>query len=313
MASTDSQRADDPGPDPTPPILPLQLHDLSRDAQGVLALSEAAHWNQIAADWQLMLSQGQGWAIWADGASGQRKLAASTIVLPYGPHFAWVSMVLVLPEFQRRGYAARLLRHALDELSACGVTAVLDATPAGLALYRQQGFVDAWGFARYRREPLATAVTGGAATAGIRPLQDSDWPAIDAMDSPVFGASRLPVLRDLARRLPGAAWVGEEQGRLCGLVLGRDGREAAQVGPMLARDEIVAKALLSAALRAIEGPVMVDLLDREVALRKWLLGQGFVLQRPFTRMVLGAGATASAGAPPGSAEGLVMVAGPELG
>ena len=142
-----------------------------------------------------------------------------------------------------------------------------------------------------------------------------DWPAIDGMDSPIFGASRLPVLLDLARRLPGAAWVAEKQGRLCGLVLGRDGGEAAQIGPLLASDETVAKTLLATALRAVKGPVMVDLLDQEMALREWLLGQGFMLQRPFTRMVHSAGATTrvSASAAPGSAEGMVLVAGPELG
>ena len=320
MASTDHAGVG-PGLNQAPRIQPLLLDDLEQHPGDVLALSEAARWNQTEADWRLMLNQGQGYAIWADGAGGQRQLAASTIVLPYGHSFAWISMVLVLPDFQRRGYATRLLRHALDELSARSVMAVLDATPAGLALYRQLGFVDAWGFGRYRCESPAIAILDSAVTAGIRPLQDSDWPAIDTMDSPVFGVSRLPVLRDLAQRLPGAAWVAHEQGRLCGLVLGRDGREAVQIGPLLARNETVAKTLLATALRAVKGPVMVDLLDREMALREWLLGQGFMLQRPFTRMVHGTGTTAIAGAiasasasaAPGSAEGLVLVAGPELG
>lgn len=320
MASTDHTRVG-PGLNQAPRIQPLLLDELEHQPQAVLALSEAAHWNQLAADWRLMLALGQGYAIWADDAGGQRRLAASAVVLPYGERFAWISMVLVLPDFRRRGYATRLLRHALDELNARGVMAVLDATPAGLALYRRLGFVDAWGFGRFRRESPAMAAKGCAVAAGIRPLQDSDWPAIDMMDSPVFGASRLPVLRDLAQRLPGAAWVAQEKGRLCGLVLGRDGREAVQIGPLLARDEGMAKTLLTTALSTINGPVMVDLLDREMALREWLLGQGFVLQRPFTRMVHGTGATAIAGAiaiasasaAPGSAEGLVLVAGPELG
>lgn len=290
-----------------PPIRPLLLDDLAQHPADVLALSEAARWNQTEADWRLMLSQGRGYAIWADGAAGQRQLAASTIVLPYGERFAWISMVLVLPDFQRRGYAARLLRHAMDELSARGVRAVLDATPAGLGLYRRLGFVDAWGFGRYRRESLATVATGFASPAGIRPLRDSDWPAIDAMDRWVFGASRLPMLRDLARRLPTAAWVAQEQGRLCGLVLGRDGREAHQIGPLLARDPGVAKALLGAALRAVPGALIVDLLDRETAVRDCLAEQGFLLQRSFTRMALGPLPA------PGSTDGLVLVAGPELG
>ena len=295
-----------------PAIEPFDAADLARHRTHVLALSEAAHWNQTAEDWQLLLAQGEGLAIWAEDDQGRRRLAASTVVLPYGDAFAWISMVLVLPPFRRRGYAAALLQHALQGLQRRGVAAVLDATPAGVPLYRQHGFVDAWSFTRYRRPAVGSAPVAGPPTATppgvwVRPLQDGDWRAIDAHDRIVFGASRLTVLRELARRLPGAAWVAEARGQPCGLVLGRDGREAAQIGPLWACDAPTAQALLAAALGAVGGPVMVDLLDREVAVRAALLAQGFAAQRPFTRMVLGPGPA------PGSGAGLVLVAGPELG
>ncbi len=96
-------------------------------------------------------------------------LAASTVVLPYGADFAWVSMVLVLPEFRRRGYASLLLRHALDALAAEGRAAVLDATPAGHAVYVQEGFADTWGFARWRREARAALAPTGSVRHGLRP------------------------------------------------------------------------------------------------------------------------------------------------
>ena len=67
----------------------------------------------------------------AADASGSERLVASTVALPYGDEFAWVSMVLVLPEFRGRGYASLLLRHALGELAWRGIAAILDATPAG--------------------------------------------------------------------------------------------------------------------------------------------------------------------------------------
>lgn len=295
----------EPGPSQCLSITPLGTADLA----GAVHLSESAHWNQTQADWRCMLALGQGWAIHASDPAGVVQLAASTVVLPYGTHFAWISMVLVLPEFRRRGLASQLLRHAVAELAARELAAVLDATPAGHAVYQSQGFRDCWGFARYRREARANASVPiprppGPAT---RPLHDSDWPAIEALDRPAFGADRQPLLRALAARLPAAARVVEQNGRLRGFVFGRDGREASQIGPLLADDMATAQSLIGDTLGAISGPVFVDLLDRCAPLTPWLQEQGFIFQRPFTRMVHGASVA------PGDNRTIVLVAGPELG
>jgi GNAT superfamily N-acetyltransferase len=285
-----------------PRLRPLAAADLD----AALRLSEAAHWNQNRDDWSTMLRLGQGWGIDAIDDAGRWVLAASTIVLPYGLHFAWTSMVLVLPDFRRRGFAQRLLRCALEHLAVQGRVAVLDATPAGHAVYVQEGFADTWTFARYRRES-GTRVAPAGAGPRTRPLREDDWPAVDAFDAPAFGASRLPLLKHLARRWPTAARVVETGGRLRGFVLGRDGREAHQIGPLLADDDSVATALLTAALQSASGPIYIDLLDRRQGLRPWLEQRGFVFQRPFTRMVHGATEA------PGDASQIVLAAGPELG
>lgn len=286
------------------PIAALTTADLA----GALRLSESAHWNQNEADWRGMLARGQGWAIHARDVAGAVQLAASTLVLPYGA-FAWISMVLVLPEFRRRGYATQLLRHALAHLATRGLTAVLDATPAGRAVYAKEGFRDTWGFARYRREArIATPGPAPKSGAVTRPIRDSDWPAIAALDAPAFGADRQALLRNLAARLPDAARVlDDKNGRLRGFVFGRDGREASQIGPLLADDKATAENLLGGALAALTGPVFIDLLDRHAALVPCLAEHGFSAQRPFTRMVHGAPSA------PGDNAGVVLVAGPELG
>jgi GNAT superfamily N-acetyltransferase len=287
----------------TESIRPLTAADLA----AALRLSASASWNQNQTDWRTMLRLGQGWGIDAIDDAGCQQLAASIIVLPYGRHFAWMSMVLVLPEFRRRGYAQLMLRFALAHLRAQGRAAALDATPAGHAVYVQEGFRDTWGFARYRRE--ATAASGQSRPPGpvTRAVRDSDWPAINELDLPAFGASRLPLLRSLAERLPAAARVVDQGGRLRGFVLGRDGREAHQIGPLLADDETTAMALLHDALATLSGAVYVDLLDRQRQLLPRLEQQGFAFQRPFTRMVHGAAAA------PGDAAHIVLAAGPELG
>jgi GNAT superfamily N-acetyltransferase len=269
---------------------------------GCLALSRAANWNQNEADWRMMLELGRGWGlVLADGT-----LAASTILLPYGRDFAWVSMVLVLPEHRGRGCATRLLRRTLAEAGRERYALVLDATPAGREVYLKEGFRDAWGF---RRMALARppALEGLAVSLAARPLREADWREVLALDAPAFGASRERLLRLLASRLPAAALVAERDGTLSGFLLGRDGREAAQLGPLVARDAESAQALLAAALARLAPPLYLDLVDREAGLRAWLEERGFAFQRPFTRMVHAAGRA------PGDASLVYCPAGPELG
>ena len=265
---------------------------------GCLKLSRSANWNQNEADWRVMLAIGRGWGLsLADGT-----LAASTIVLPYGDRFAWVSMVLVLPEQRRKGYATQLLRIALADLKKEGRTPILDATPAGHEVYAQEGFRDTWGFKRY-------ALNGKMQFAGdeTRHIADSDWPQILRLDAAVFGASRESLLRNLAARLPRAALVAERGGKITGFIVGRDGREANQIGPLIAQDEKTAIALFAGAVGRTPSPVYADIADRAAGLQSWAQARGFAFQRPFTRMVHGAGEL------PGDNRNLYVVAGPELG
>ena len=271
-----------------------------RHLPGCLALSRSANWNQNEADWRLMLGFGRGWGVTTvDGT-----LAASTVALPYGSGFAWIAMVLVLPAHRRQGFASRLLSVALAEMATQKRVALLDATPAGHEVYVQEGFRDFWGFKRFALS-LANIKFVNEKT---KPLNDSHWPQILALDAAAFGASREVVLRNLAARQPKAARVAERNGAVAGFVLAREGREAVQIGPLVARDEATARELLGSALSQVTAPVYVDISDHAAALQAWALGQGFAIQRPFTRMAHGPGGYA-----PGDASLVFCPAGPELG
>ena len=256
---------------------------------GCLALSAAASWNQNEADWSLMLSLGHGWGISVDG-----QLVASTLVIPYG-RFAWISMVLVLPEHRRKGYASQLLRVAIENLKASKLTPILDATPAGREVYRREGFEDRWTFKRFALTQSRPAVNGR----GGKPIS---WRKALELDLDAFGGEREWLLRALQKRLPQCA-VGMAQG----FVLGREGREAHQIGPLVARDEATAMELLEQALAHVPGPVYLDVADHAPRMQEWLLACGFEFQRPFTRMVHGGGRA------PGDERLVYLVAGPELG
>jgi GNAT superfamily N-acetyltransferase len=257
----------------------------STEMQDAGALVREANWNQIEADWRIFLELGRLYA--AHTATG--RIVATAATLPFGGRFAWISMVLVAGDYRRRGLATRLMRRAMDDLAAARLLPVLDATPDGRAVYRALGFQDSWEFQRLirRGRQPATEASAPADDVVTRPIADADWPVLGSHDAAAFGANRSAVLARLRGRLPDAEWIAERNGRFAGFLLGRDGRMAAQVGPLIADDDAVARALLLRALDRIEGPVFIDLADAKADVRHWLEGRGFSAVRPFTRMLYG--------------------------
>jgi hypothetical protein len=79
--------------------------------------------------------------------------------------------------------------------------------------------------------------------------------------------------------------VAERDGAIVGFLLGRDGRLAQHLGPLIAEDSAVACTLLDRTLAALEGPVFIDLADTKTQVRSFLDACGFDAVRPFTRML----------------------------
>ncbi|MGE5147640.1 MAG: GNAT family N-acetyltransferase [Candidatus Eiseniibacteriota bacterium] len=274
------------------------------DLEGAVALAAEAGWNQIAADWRLFMTLGQ--PIGLKRADGRLIATAST--LPYGGRFGWISMVLVTAAERRKGLATWLLRHCIDSLKAQALTPGLDATPAGRAVYLGLGFRDCWGMTRLVCPAAPSPDVPAPPGVTIRPLAEADRAALAAYDRPIFGADRTRLLASLAERLPQAAFVAERQGRIAGFVTGRNGRVMTQLGPVLAEEEGIARALVARGLAALAGSrVTIDLADRHAGLAQWLAGLGFAAERPLTRMILERDTAFDDPAR------LFAVAGPELG
>jgi GNAT superfamily N-acetyltransferase len=274
------------------------------DLQAALALSQEASWNQNTADWRIFLELGHVIGLIREDG----RLVATAATLPHGGAFGWISMVLVTASERRRGLARWLLRRCMDDLLAQNYIPVLDATPAGRTVYVGLGFQDCWTMRRLvtRNAPPASLILAKR-DASIRPIRDEDWPDVVALDTEVFGAGRSGLLRRLAERLPGAAFVAERGGRIAGYLLGRDGRTMRQLGPLAAENEKIATALLNRAIAAVSAPLAIDVPDRHAALCEWLGELGYKVERPLTRMVYGRSKAFNDEAR------LFAIAGPELG
>jgi hypothetical protein len=208
-------------------------------------------------------------------------------------------MVLVTRASRRRGIATALLKECISQLVGAGRIPVLDATPAGREVYKPLGFRDGWPLQRWRRRvnkhlPVPTAV---------RRMNDLDWKTVLALDAAAFGCDRSPLLQRLRERSARFACVTGNRGFL----LGRDGRIATHLGPIVAADEAAASALVAHALERLKGEVIVDALERHAGFASSLAAQGFERERPYTRMALGQDELF------GDPSRTFAIAGPELG
>ena len=281
----------------------MQRQLTAADIPAALRLSAEPGWNQVSADWQLMIEHGDSFGRFTK----EGRLVASGLTVPFSGRFGWISMILVTSEFRRRGLATQLMRSCIDALLAKRIVPALDATPEGRQVYLPLGFADAYRITRYfAAAPGPVAAPAGPAAA-VRPMREADLAAVCAYDAGPFGADRAYMLRHLFARLPAAAQVAERSGRLQGFVLGRDGRASTQIGPLLAEDSATAIALLRAALAAVKGPVCIDIGNAHEAVIEAAALAGFAPQFPFIRMIHGRSE------PFDDPHRVVAIAGPELG
>ena len=153
-----------------------------------------AGWNQLRPDWERLLRlEPEGCFL----AEVEGRPAGTVTTTCYGRQLAWIGMVLVHPDFRRRGVGTRLLteaiRHLREERSIRCVK--LDATPEGRPLYESLGFQSEWGLKRWWQAPgfgEAREVSEGRRSISL------DEGSI-RLDREVFGADRGKLLEALRR------------------------------------------------------------------------------------------------------------------
>lgn len=202
----------------------------------------------------------------------------------YGP-FAYVGMLGIHPAAQRRGVARTLMDAVLAWIAhrSCPL-ALLDATPAGAALYEQLGFVDIGTSAIATR---VAATSPAELPADVALLPSSELNALAAFDAPIFGADRRAALALLQDEHPGRVLVTRDA---AGGITGYAVAQARAIGPWVAQTRDAAEALLCAALtRAFDEPPRVLIPAGASDARPLLERHGFQVQRELRVMQWGTG------------------------
>ena len=239
------------------------------DIPAAAQLSAEAGWNQTEKDWRtlLELSPEGCLAIEVDG-----NLAATTTLLCYERRLAWIGMVLTTAQYQRRGFARKLLSQTLENADRMGIATIkLDATDQGQPLYESLGFrgeqpIERWSRPGANNDPCVN-----------RASAEEPW---RHLDSTVFGTDRSQLLQRLARLNP-ATSISQAY------LFTRPGRLTAYLGPCVSDDPTSARHLIQECLQSTKCAWSWDLFPRNedaIALARDL---GFSPTRRLMRMARG--------------------------
>jgi GNAT superfamily N-acetyltransferase len=274
------------------------------DVAGGLALSDAAGWNQSADDWSFFIAAGATFGVRDERGA----LIATAAALPYDAATGWISMVLVDAAHRHRGIASQLVDLCVASLREHGRTPVLDATPAGAAVYAKIGFVGGFEFERWEGDGAAgageAARSDGAHVASAVVTPPAHAAELIDLDRSAGGVDRTALLGAFLDRQGTIAWLAS---RGDGFALRRAGRRAVQVGPVVAAHDADALDLLAAALAGVDDRIFIDVPVHRTALAGELVRRGFTRQRSFVRMALGDPRAAAV------RERVFALAGPEFG
>jgi len=253
------------------------------DLDSAFTLSSTAAWNQRLADWRMLLTLAPEGSF---AALAEGRVVGTAIGVDYGG-FAWIAMMLVDPAYRGRGLGRRLLEAAMASVPP-GRPIRLDATPMGRPLYQAYGFEDEVMLTRHVADGsthLRTSRPHTFAPRDVRPLVPADLPLLAAQDAAVFGGNRRAVLEWALDGAPHYARVVEGEAEPIHYCLGREGRLFDQIGPVVAGNDAIAQALVSAALAAAgDRPILLDVFDARETFAYWLRTSGFRIQRPLFRM-----------------------------
>jgi predicted N-acetyltransferase YhbS len=251
----------------------------ARNLPAAEALSREVGWPHRLEDWQLVHALGEGLV----ACAGDR-LIGTVMWWRYGSKVARIGMVIVAPTIQRLGIGRALMRGALDRIAEPAV--LLNATSQGETLYRQLGFRDLGSIAQHQGIPAPTRQVSLRMRETIRPAHGDDLQSLVEIDAAAGGVPREGVIAAVLAH--GKALALTEAGSIAGFACHRRFGRGHLIGPVVARDDEAARALIAHAIDANAGRFLRIDVPVDSGLSDWLKGLGLARVDTVVGMVRGA-------------------------
>jgi hypothetical protein len=187
----------------------------------------------------------------------------------------WLAYIITAKEHQRKGFGCALTEYLINFLHDQKVkTQILIATEMGFKLYLKLGFRQTTSYSFYKSAQIEPANTNE----NIRPLKNTDYPALFELDRKITAEERKPVLEKLG--LQGWGIFDNNSNILKGYYLPDIGE-----GTILAADTQSGLDLLK--FKHVRKKCKTVLPRENIAGNKFLVDHGFEKYSECARMILG--------------------------
>lgn len=258
----------------------INIREITPAEGAVLSrMSDSVNWNNSPAECTLITqcSNMRGFFLEVDG-----QIAGSAGMVTYEPQsLVFINLVIVLPEFRRKGYATMMIEHIL-KLTGNYRTKKLHATPDGSKVYAPLGFKPCRGISFFASDdPHLPEIEG----VDIRPMQEADLAGAIKRDAECFGFSRHNLLTFNYQQNPNLALTtGDAQAH----IFGRRWKKYRQMTALVSSDLNAAMALAAHASELDKSqPQSIITYDTQQEFQAYLQSGGFVKVREMLDMELG--------------------------
>lgn len=241
-------------------------------------LSASMDWPHRIEDWAMVLDLGHGLVALDDG-----DVFGTIMWWPYDESHATLGLIIVSPDRQGRGHGRQLMEAALAEIGPRAI--FLNATREGLPLYTKTGFRKVGVVCQHQGVPTRDGSDEVLDGTCIRPLNEDHVADVIGLDNRATGWQRERLLRRILA--DGEGMISGKGDRIDGYALCRRFGFGHVIGPVVARDDQIARALIGAWIaRCGEGFVRVDSPPVN-GLSDWLTSQGLLKHDSVVTMARG--------------------------
>lgn len=236
------------------------------DLPAAQGLSQSMRWPHRLEDWQFVYRLGTGFVAEVDGA-----VIGTALCWEQGSGHGTLGMIIVSADHQGKGIGRKLMNLVLDALGGDRCTRLI-ATPAGQPLYESLGFCATGTIHQHQGTLASIAPVSLAPQERVRLATPDDAPGIVALANHATGMGRDEVIRQLLTVAEAA--VLERNGELAGFSIMRRFGRGYVIGPLVAPNSDLAKALVAHWSDAYAGSFVRLDITGDCGLGPWLTEAG---------------------------------------